>query len=119
MRCFETKNTFAHYYVPVKGADDDDYPAGMVSAAVPWLGHTEVILKGDNGRVLQAMIESAMHLLRVKVSEADPRVNLKRFTKAKSTPYDSQSNGGTEVGVMLTRGLPGTLRVAPREVHPR
>ena len=110
VRCFESKNIFSHY-VPVKGADEDDYAAGLVSAAVLWLGHIEVILKGDNEKALQAMIERAMHLLRVKVSEADPQVTLRRLTKENSAPYDSQSNGGTEVGVMLIRGLFRTLKL--------
>ena len=43
VRCFESKNIFAHY-VPVKGADEDDYAAGLVSTAVLWLGHIAVIL---------------------------------------------------------------------------
>ena len=37
IRCFETKNIFA-YCVPVKGADEDDYAAGLVSEVVLWLG---------------------------------------------------------------------------------
>jgi len=110
VRCFESKNIFAHY-VPVKGADEEDYAAGLVAAAVLWLGHIEVILKGDNERALQAMIERAMRLLRIKVGEADSQVTLKRLTKEKSAPYDSQSNGGTEVGVMLVRGIFRTLKL--------
>ena len=35
IRCFESKNVFAHY-VPMKGADEDDYAAGLVSTAVLW-----------------------------------------------------------------------------------
>jgi hypothetical protein len=57
------------------------------------------------------MIERAMGLLRVRVSEADPQVALRRLTKERSAPYDSQSNGGTEVGVMLIRGLFRTLKL--------
>ena len=111
IRCFESKNIFARF-VPVKGADEDDYAAGLVSSAVLWLGHIEVIMKGDNGKALQAMLDRAMHLMRSKVGEAvadtprsasDPQVTLRRLTKEKSAPYDSQSNGGTEVGVMLIR----------------
>ena len=113
IRCFESKNVFAHY-VPVKGADEDDYAAGLVSTAVLWLGHIEVILTGDNEPALQAMVERAMQLLRVKVSQPSgdsSRITLKRSTVEKSAPYDSQSNGGTEVGVMLIRGLFRTLKL--------
>ena len=80
VRCFSSKNVFAHY-VPVKGADEEDYAAGLVAAAVLWLGHIEVILKGDNERALQAMIERAMRLLRIKVGEAYPQVTHRRLTK--------------------------------------
>ena len=38
VRCFEGKNVFAHY-VPVKGADEEDYAAPLVASAVFWLGH--------------------------------------------------------------------------------
>ena len=82
-----------------------------MTTAVVWLGHIEVILKGDNENAFQSMIGRSMQLLRVRVSEADSRVTLKRLTSEKSAPYDSQSNGGTEVGVMLIRGLFRTLKL--------
>ena len=98
IRCFETENLWSHC-VPVKGADEEDYAAGLVSAAVLWLGHLEVILKGDNGPALQALVERTLTMLRVKVQEEDPSVNLKKLSKEVPPKYDSQSNGGTEVGV--------------------
>ena len=52
---FESRKVFAHY-VPVKGADEDDYAAGLDSTAVLWLGHIEVTLKGNNEKALQAKI---------------------------------------------------------------
>ena len=113
IRCFGSKGILAHF-VPVKGANEDKYAAGLVFSAVLRLRHIEAILKGDNEKALQAMIDSAMHFMRVRISEAvaeasrsafDHQVMLRRRTKEKSAPYDSQSNGGTEVGVLLIRGL--------------
>ena len=50
MRCFQSKNVFAHC---------------LVVKAILWLGHLEVVLKGDNEPEPQAMIERAMRLLLV------------------------------------------------------
>ena len=110
IRCFETKNIWSHC-VPVKGADEEDYAAGLVSTAVLWLGHLEVILKGDNEPALQALVERTLTMLRVKVQEEDPNVNLKKLSKEVPPKYDSQSNGGTEVGVRLVRSLFRTLEL--------
>ncbi len=110
IRCFNTKSIFGHV-VPVKGADEEDYAAGLVTTAVLWLGHLEVIMKGDNEPALQALIERSMHLIRIKVADGAPGTSLKRLSKEEPAPYDSQSNGATEVGVMLIRGLFRTLKL--------
>ena len=57
------------------------------------------------------MIDRAMHLLRVRAAEGGSEACLKRLTKESSAPYDSQSNGGTEVGVMFVRGIFRTLKL--------
>jgi hypothetical protein len=36
IRCFSSKNVFGHV-VPVKGADEEDYAANLVTTAVLWL----------------------------------------------------------------------------------
>ena len=110
IRCYQSKNLFAHC-IPVKGADEDDYAAGLVVNAVLWMGHLELIFKGDNESSLQAMIDRAMQLLRVRAAEGGSDAGLRRLTKETSAPYDSQSNGGTEVGVMLIRGIFRTLEL--------
>ena len=79
--------------------------------AVLWMGHLELVFKGDNGGSLQAMIDRAMQLLRVRAAEGGSDAGLRRLTKETSAPYDSQSNGGTEVGVMLIRGIFRTLKL--------
>ena len=110
IRCFNSKAIFAHV-VPIKGADEEDYDANLVTTAVLWLGHVEVIIRGDNEPALQALIERAMVIIRVKVHEPGSETSLKRLSKEEPATYDSQSNGGTEVGVMLVRGLFRTLKL--------
>ena len=121
IRFFGAENLWSHC-VPVKGADGEDYAAGVVSAVVLWLGHLEVILKGDNEPALQALVERTLTMLRVKVQEEDPSVNLKKLSKEVPPKYDSQSNGGAEVGVRLVRSpapCPGAVPRRPdRQVHP-
>ena len=104
IRCMASKNVRAHH-VPVKGADEEDFAANLVASMVLWLGHLEVNLKGDNEPALQALIERTLRVLRIKVQEEDPEVKLTRMVKDAPAAYDSQSNGGIEVGVMLVRGL--------------
>ena len=103
IRCMASKNVRAHH-VPVKCADEEDFAANLVASMVLWLGHLETTLKGDNEPALQALIERTLRVLRIKVQEEDPEVKLTRMVKDAPAAYDSQSNGGIEVGVMLVRG---------------
>ncbi len=104
VRCSLTKNVFAHV-VPCKGVDEDDYTARLVAADIEWLGHTRVIIKADNERALKKLIRRAIDIIKVMdhhpegISNEDP------------APYDSQSNGGTEVGVRAIRGLFRTTKL--------
>ena len=107
IRCMETKCLFAHC-IPCKGTDEQDYVANLVVEDILWLGHLRLIIKADNERSLQALIQRVMSIIRVKVCE-DPDV--KQLSKEEPATYDSQSNGGTEVGVMLIRGLFRTLKL--------
>jgi len=104
IRCAATKCLFGHV-VPRKGADEEDFAAGLVVKAVEWLGHTELIIKGDNEPALQALISRSLELVRVKVERVT------RISSEAPPAYDSQSNGGIEVGVMLIRGMFRTLRL--------
>ena len=49
IRCFQSKNIFAHV-VPQKGDDEDHYCAKLAAGDIEWLGHTGIIIKTDNGR---------------------------------------------------------------------
>ena len=104
VRCFATKCLAAHC-IPCKGADEEDYVAGLVAEDIMWLGHSELIIKGDNERALQALITRVLEVVRVKSNEP------KRIGREEPAAYDSQSNGATEVGVMLVRGLFRTLKL--------
>ena len=103
IRCFNSKNVFAHW-VPCKGADEEGYVADLVVKDILWLGHSELIVRGDNEPALQALVQRAPEVLRIHTS-------VEKVSDEQSPAYDSQSNGGTEVAVMLIRGLFRTLRL--------
>ena len=97
-----SKNVFAHC-VPRKGADDEGYVADLVVKYILWLGHVELIVKGDNELALQTLIQRALEVLRINTS-------IEKVSGKQSPAYDSQANGGVEEGVMLIRGPVRTLR---------
>ena len=103
VRCLHSKDVFAHC-VPRKGADEEGYVADLVVKDVLWLGHAELIVKGDNEPALQALIQRALEVLRINTS-------VEKISDEQSPAYDSQANGGVEVGVMLIRWLFRTLRL--------
>ena len=50
-------------------------------------------------------------MIRLKFLEEDAETTLKRLSKEQPAKYDARGNGGTEVGVMLLRGLFRTLKL--------
>ena len=92
VRCHETKNVFAHV-VPCKGADEDNYVVDLVTSDVAWLGHVKLLLKSDNERALVTLVTRALQAIRCNVEAVES------VSKEHSQEYDSQSNGGTEVGI--------------------
>ena len=103
VRCFNSNNIFAHV-VPQKGDDEEGYCAGLVANDVLWLGHTCVILKSDNEAAVLALRRRAARSL--KLAE-----HMKNVQEESPAAYDSQSNGGTEVGVRIIRGMFRTLKL--------
>ncbi len=103
VRCLQVKDIFAHC-VPRTGADEEGYVADLAVKDILWLGHSELIVKGDNEPALQALIQRSLEVLRI-----NPGVE--KVSDEQSPAYDSQANGGVEVGVMLIRGLFRTLRL--------
>ena len=118
VRCFRTKFIVSHV-VPCKGIDEERWVANLVCDDVLWIGHTEFILKSDNENSLKALIKYTLEVVRVKAREYDPSLHggaqrpaaASRISSETSPEYDSQSNGGTEVGVMLVRGLFRTIKL--------
>ena len=104
VRCTGTKALFAHV-VPCKGADENGLVADMVVRDVAWLGHTRIIVKADNEPAIQSLVTRVLAVARVECKD------LEQLTKEDPATYDSKSNGGTEVGVRLIRGLFRTLKL--------
>ena len=104
IRDFESKVISAHC-VPCKGSDEEDYVANLVIADVRWLGYTQMILKGDNEKALQALLDRVVLKLKAGFENGE------RVTKEEPTRYESKSNGATEIGVKLVRGLFRTLKL--------
>ena len=104
LRCLKTKVIFAHV-VPYKGAGEDQFVAGLVVDDVAWLGHTKLVVKSDNEPALQTLVTQALEAVRVRCEGVDT------ITQEHPAAYDSQSNGGVEVGVRLVRGLFRTLKL--------
>ena len=86
IRCFNNNNVFAHC-VPCKGADEEGYVADLVVKDILWLGHSELIVRGDNEPALQALVQRALEVLRINTS-------VEKVSDDQSPAYDSQSNGG-------------------------
>jgi len=91
--------------VPRKGADEENIVADMVLSDKEWLGHSRIILKSDGEPSLQALVKRVVSLAKVECKE------LEEIGKEESAAYDSQSNGGTEIGVRLVRGRFRTVKL--------
>jgi len=95
-----TQCYFAHV-VPKKGVDADGFAVSRVVNAALWLGHSRVILRGDNEPALTALIGQAMKVLKIEldgVSEEHQQV------------YDSKANGVVENAIKIFRGQFRTMK---------
>ena len=104
VRCYASKAIFGHV-VPCKGIDEDNLVVDMILQDLEWLGHTRIIMKADNEPALQALAKRAIELAKVELKD------LEQMSKEDPVAYDSMSNGGTEVGVRLLRGLFRTVKL--------
>ena len=94
LRCLKRKVLFAHV-VPCKGADENVIVADMVLQDVGWLGHTRLILKADREPAVQALVKAALGMVKVDCKHVEQ-------VSAETPPtYDSQANGGIEVGIRI------------------
>ena len=104
VRCHKSKAIFAHV-VPCEGVDEQGIVADMVVGDIEWLGRTRLIVKADNEPAVQALARQALELAKVEVKD------LEQATHEEPPAYDSQANGGTEVGVRVIRGMLRTLKL--------
>ena len=105
IRDWDYKVIWAHV-IPRKGIDDEGYAAQLVVKDLKWLGHGRLILKYDNEPAVKALANKVVELMRV-----DSQTRLVDITHENPPTYDSQANGGTEVGIRLVRGLFRTVRL--------
>ena len=63
------------------------------------MGHTRIIVKADNEPSIQALAHRAIVLAKIELKD------MEQVSKEDPVAYDSMTNGGTEVGVRLLRGL--------------
>ena len=98
VRDYATKCVFAHV-VPCKGLDEDDYTVKLAVSALTWLGHVRLILKSDGEPAILALVKRSLEVLKTSVE------GLEGASPEQSHPKDSQSHGGTEVGIRNVRGM--------------
>ena len=98
IRDFATKCIFSHV-IPCKGADEDAYTVKCVVSSLSWLGHARIILKSDGEPAILYLVKQAVELLKTSVE------GLEGVSPERSHPRDSQSNGATEVGIRIIRGM--------------
>ena len=104
MRCSSSKIVTAHV-VPCKGRDEDGYVIDTLVKDFEWLGHTKSIFKADNEASLQTVLRGVIRRCAADIKTLD------QITKEEPAKYESQSNGLTEVGILLIRGMFRTLRL--------
>ena len=104
IRCYSSKNIFGHI-IPLKGVDEDRFSVNLVVQAVAWLGHVRIIVKSDNEKSLISLVNKALTTIKCTIESVE------KVTAEQSALYDSQSNGGTEVGVKILRGQFRTLKL--------
>ena len=107
VRCHESKAVFAHA-VPVKGRDEDNYVASLITTDVAFMGHVKLIIKSDNEPALLALAHAA--LLEIKCQAQKGEIPTTHVSTEHSPEYESQSNGGTECGIRQVRGLFRTIK---------
>ncbi len=90
---------------PSKGDAEEHYVAGLVADDVEWRGHARIILKFDNEAAIKGMMAKATKIIRAKCGDVES------VSREEPPSYSSQSNGGTEVGIRIIRGMFRTLKL--------
>ena len=93
------------HVAPCKGADEDGLVTDMIDRDVEWFGHTRLISKADNKPALQALLKSALEIIKIDCKHVEQ-------VSAEAPPfYDSQANGGIEVGIRIVKGVLRTVKM--------
>ena len=109
IRCYETKAVFSHV-VPVKGADEDNYASDLTVSAVTWMGHVKLTLKSDYEPALMTLARRALETIKCQVE------NIEQASMEQSQEYDSQTIGGTEIGIRAVGGCSGHTSCVSRRM---
>ena len=99
-----SKCVFGHV-IPQKGVDENGFVANLIAEDVHWLGHAKIVIKSDNEPAVQSLVRRVVEIVRAEVIAGNT------VSQESSTKHDSQSNGGTEIGVRLLRGLFRTTKL--------
>ena len=95
-------NAFFAHAVEKKGLDDKGYIVDAIVADVVWTGCSKVLPKSDNEAAMIQVLADARKRLKEE--------KLEIFLDENSTPCDSQSNEGAEIGCELLRGKVVAMR---------
>ena len=101
VRDFKTKCVFGHV-IPFRD-QEQLYSADLVTSDVAWLGHVKIMLKSDGEPAIRKLAQKALENIKCMVDD------VQQVAVENSHPYDSKSNGGTEIGIKIIRGLLRTL----------
>ena len=104
VRCYASKAVFGHV-IPRKGLDEDGIVVDKILQDLEWLGHTRLIIKADNEPSIQALAHRSIELAKIELKDLD------QVGKEDPVAYDSMTNGGTEIGVQLIKGLFRTVKL--------
>ena len=95
--------------------DEESWVANLVADDLTWPGYTHMTIKTDNEAALNALVVKAIEKVRArssdKVDVASKIDEAQVIATEHPAPYESQSNGATEVGVRIVRGLFRTLKL--------
>ena len=98
VRCFKTKCMFGHA-IPMRDGQENAYVVDLITSDVAWLGHVKLVLKSDGEPAIVALAKRSLENIKCNLD------GMEQVNHEKSHPRDSKSNGGTEVGIRIVRGM--------------
>ena len=98
VRCHSSKSVFGHV-IPCKGMGEVGIVVDVMLQDLEWMGHNRIIVKSDNEPAIQVLARRAIELAKIELKDMD------QVAKRDPIAHGSMTNGGTEVGARLLRGL--------------